>query len=352
MKKSLNKNEKVALYGLVKYPTLQDSDVAEKIDLKYSTFNLIKKRLKKRDYYHTVAIPCLQQLGCELINVNVGWIAPRPDLKFTDIIPPQDMLKNPEFFYEATESDQSISITMSRSLTDVRMGVQNLYNILAKFDLLDERGITSIYFPFKLAKIYRFFDFAPLLKRAFGLEVGEEETEFTTCFMESKQVKLSQVEKQVYYGLIRYPESSDVAIANEISIGRHTVGNLRKIFEEEKLITTIRIPNVEKLGFNILALSYTKFNPKTPLEMRKKGIKMILRDFPNILMITSNLESVNLFVVRDFHEFQNAKDSIISYYKEKKYFAEEPIILNLSIPRMAIHKNFEFAPLVKKVLGL
>jgi hypothetical protein len=127
---------------------------------------------------------------------------------------------------------------------------------------------------------------------------------------------------------------------------------LRKIFEEEKLITTIRIPNVEKLGFNILALSYTKFNPKTPLEMRKEGVEMILRDFPNILMITSNLESVNLFVVRDFHEFQNAKDSIISYYKEKEYFAEEPIILNLSIPRMAIHKNFEFAPLVKKVLGL
>ena len=352
MKKSLNENEKIALYGLVKYPTLQDSDVAEKIDLKYSTFNLIKKRLKKRDYYHTVAIPCLQQLGCELINVNVGWIAPRPDLKFTDIIPPQNMLKNPEFFYEATESDQSISITMSRSLTDVRMGVQNLYNILAKSNLLDERGITSIYFPFKLAKIYRFFDFAPLLKRTFGLEVGEEETEFTTCFMESKRVKLSQVEKQVYYGLIRYPGSSDVAIAKEISIGRHTVGNLRKIFEEEKLITTIRIPNLNKLGFNILALSYTKFNPKTPLEMRKKGIKMILSDFPNILMITSNLESVNLFVVRDFHEFQNAKDIIISYYKEKKYFAEEPIILNLSIPRMTIHKNFEFAPLVKKVLGL
>jgi hypothetical protein len=352
MKKSLNENEKVALYGLVKYPTLQDSDVAEKIDLKYSTFNLIKKRLKKRDYYHTVAIPCLQQLGCELINVNVGWIAPRSDLKLSVVVPPQEMLKNPEFFYEATESDQGISITMSRSLTDVRMGVQNLYNILAKSDLLDERGVTSIYFPFKLAKIYRFFDFAPLLKRAFGLEVGEEETEFTTCFMESKQVKLSQVEKQVYYGLIRYPESSDVAIANEISIGRHTVGNLRKIFEEEKLITTIRIPNVEKLGFNILALSYTKFNPKTPLEMRKEGVEMILRDFPNILMITSNLESVNLFVVRDFHEFQNAKDSIISYYKEKEYFAEEPIILNLSIPRMAIHKNFEFAPLVKKVLGL
>jgi hypothetical protein len=282
MKKSLNENEKIALYGLVKYPTLQDSDVAEKIDLKYSTFNLIKKRLKKRDFYHTVAIPCLQQLGCELINVNYGWMVPRQDLKSADIVLPQDMLKNPEFFFEITESDQYFSITMSRSLTDVRMGVQNLYNILAKFDLLDERGITSIYFPFKLAKIYRFFDFAPLLKRAFGLEVGEEETEFTTCFMESKQVKLSQVEKQVYYGLIRYPESSDVAIANEISIGRHTVGNLRKIFEEEKLITTIRIPNVEKLGFNILALSYTKFNPKTPLEMRKEGVEMILRDFPNI----------------------------------------------------------------------
>ncbi len=352
MKKSLNENEKIALYGLVKYPTLQDSDVAEKIDLKYSTFNLIKKRLKKRDYYHTVAIPCLQQLGCELINVNFGWIAPRPDLKFTDIIPPQDMLKNPEFFYEATESDQSISITMSRGITDIRIGMEDLHNKLAEYGLLDERGITSIYFPFKLAKIYRFFDFAPLLKRAFDLEVGEEETEFATCFMESKQRKLSQVEKQVYYGLIRYPESSDVAIAKKISIGRHTVGNLKKKFEEEKLITTIRIPNMNKLGLKILALTYSKFNPKNPLEMRKEGVNMILRNFPNILMITSNLESINLFVLRDFHEFQNVKDSIISYYKEQKYFAEEPIILNLSIPRMTIHKNFEFAPLVKKILGL
>jgi DNA-binding MarR family transcriptional regulator len=352
MRLSLNENEKIALYGLVKYPTLQDSDVAEKIDLKYSTFNLIKKRLKKRDYYHTVAIPCLQQLGCELINVNFGWIAPRPDLKLSVVIPPQEMLKNPEFFYEATESDQGISITMSCGITDVRIGIENLYRKLAESDLLDDRGITSIYFPFKLAKIYRFFDFAPLLKRTFGLEVEEEEKEFTTCFMETKQRKLSQVEKQVYYGLIRYPESSDVAIAKKISIGRHTVGNMRKMFEEEKLITTIRIPNMNKLDLKILALTYSKFNPKNPLEMRKEGIKMILRDFPNILMITSNLESINLFVLRDFHEFQNVKDIIISYYKEKNFFAEEPVILNLSIPRMLIHKNFEFAPLVKKVLGL
>lgn len=352
MRLSLNENEKKALYGLVKYPTLQDSDIAEKIDLKYSTFNLIKKRLKKRDYYHTAAIPCLQQWGCELINVNFGWIAPRSNLKLSELLPPKEMISNPETFYEVLESDQGIGITMSRNITDVRIGIENLYKRLSEFGLLDHRGITSIFFPFKLAKIYRFFDFAPLLKKTFNLEVEEEEKEFTTCFMETKQRKLSQVEKQVYYGLIRYPESSDVAIANKISMGRHTVGRLRKMFEEEKLIITIRIPNINKLGFKILALTYSKFNPLTPLEMRKEGVNMILRDYPNILMITSNLESINLFVLRDFHEFQNTKDSIISYYKENNFLAEEPVILNLSIPRMMIYKNFEFTPLTKKILGL
>ena len=67
----LNKNEKLVLYGLVKYPLFNDRELAEKIKLKMTTVTAIKNRLKKNGYYYTVRIPVLQNLGCELLMASL-----------------------------------------------------------------------------------------------------------------------------------------------------------------------------------------------------------------------------------------------------------------------------------------
>ncbi|MEM2899573.1 MAG: hypothetical protein QXT63_02170 [Thermoplasmata archaeon] len=69
-KGKLSKNEKLTLYGLVKYPDYNDREIAEKIGLKMSTVTAIKNRLKKNNVFSTIRVPLLQNLGCEMLEVG------------------------------------------------------------------------------------------------------------------------------------------------------------------------------------------------------------------------------------------------------------------------------------------
>lgn len=347
----LSKNEKVALYGLVRYPQLKDIEIAERIGLKISTFNAIKNRLRRRGYYSTVIIPYLQELGCELLSVSYGWTNPSIPLETKLKKIGDDILcSGVECFYQVAESNQAFSLLMGLNYTDLKINVETLERRLSKLKFLGNQAIRIIFFPFKTSKIFRFFDFAPLIAKTF--ELNFDEKRISTDFEEKGKRRLSQIEKRVYYGLIKYPDLSDSKIAEKMSLERHTVANIRKRFEKEKLIKKIRVPDLKKLGFQMLVFSYSRFNPLTPLDKRKKGIELLLKGYPNIMMLTSHSEAVNLFVVRDFEEYKKSKDEVISYYSSKNFFAEYPTLLTFSTSNMRILKNFEFGPIVRKVLKI
>jgi len=65
----LTKNEEKVLYGLVKYPGLNDSELSSIIDVKFSTFTSIKRRLFDQGFFRKLTVPMLNYLGCELLAV-------------------------------------------------------------------------------------------------------------------------------------------------------------------------------------------------------------------------------------------------------------------------------------------
>jgi hypothetical protein len=130
------------------------------------------------------------------------------------------------------------------------------------------------------------------------------------------------------------------------------ISKLKKTFEDDGLIKTIRVPNLKLLGYEILILSHQHFNPLTPLEKRKNGIKMILENMPIIFDIAGNLESVIMGVCKDFREYQEFKNQAISFYKKSDFLLGEPAIRIFSIPNLNIISNHFYGPIVKKVLDI
>jgi DNA-binding MarR family transcriptional regulator len=350
----LNKNEKLVLYGLIKYPLYNDRELSDKIRLKMTTVTAIKNRLKKNNYYYTARIPVLQNLGCELLMASfMNFNALKSDKDLIKVH--KNNLENdcPEVVYSSMEADAGFYLGIGKNYSEMHSAIESVERVYRENDFIENKSPSYFFFPFEYSKIQNFFDFAPIIKHTFGVSIkGDDDDMMPAEIPKTDITKLSNVEKRVLYGLIKYPDIPDSKIAENIAVTRQVVSKLKKSFEVDGLLKTLRIPNLRKLGFGIMAVSHFRHNPKIPLEKRGKGIKQLLAEYPQILMVSGNLDSMMINVCRDFAEFQELKSKTLAYFKKQEFILQEPRILVFSIPNITMISEHNYAPLVQKVLNL
>ncbi len=355
IKGRLNINEKQVLYGMVRYPLLNDREIASKLNLKMTTVTAIKNRLKKREYYSTVRIPVLQYLDTELFCII--------NIKFNPLIPEKELVDKlklltkhtTEFFFVAIEGGNGFGLAFSRDYTDMLETVENFSMVARAKGFIENIGTPTknmSFFPLKNSMVFNFFDFGPILSREFGITIGDEPKQLFPSLPKPKEVHLSNVEKRVLYGLVNYPELPDNKIAQKISVTRQVISKLKRTFEEDGVMKTIKLPNLKMLGYQILTISHHNHNPTTPISDREKGIKMIMEVVPHVLLISGNLESAMICICKDFQQFQELKTKAYTFYKKEDFLLDEPKINMYSIPNLKILTNHIYGPIVKKVLDV
>jgi DNA-binding MarR family transcriptional regulator len=352
--KKLSKNEQLVLYGLVKNPLLNDRELAESLKLNISTLTAIKNRLKKNKYFTTIRIPMLQNVGCELMGVAT--------LKLNIMLTPEQMTKiekefkgkYPEIVFMMYESEFMLCITIGQNFTEIRKVVDEIKAILLKHDALDLPGINNLYFPYQTTRIFNYFDYGLLLQRAFGIKEKEDKKKEGKPPAETppELKKLSKIEKIVYYGLIKYPDYPDKKIAEYTNVTRQVVARLRKEFETDNLIRTVKIPNLQMLGFQIVSYATANINMKVVQEVRKKGSKMILQDIPTIFWASGSVESVIISAMQDFDDYKDLYVKGFGHLKRYNFIMEMPEPKSLSVNYLKYIKNHDYAPLVKKVFEI
>lgn len=346
----LSKTEKLTLWGLVQFPETANKAIAGKLDLKPSTFSQAKKRLLEKGYYSTVRVPMLQSLGYELLYFSYGRLNPLIPFEMRIGV---DMELNGRIggnVFAVSDHSQAVSLALSKSYVDFQINKETIETAYSHSGLIDAGGFGYALFPFKLSHILKYFEFGPLLKRAFDIDA--EDPGGSAIGFSSGNAPLTGVEKKVYYGLVKYPEFSDARLSSTLKVSRNAVARCRKRFTEEGLIKTIRIPDLRKIGFEIFAYSHAKFNPRTSLSTREKGIKLVMDEPSFIFMVSSNLESAQLAVARNFEEYQRVRSDLIKFYRKHEFLLHEPAMLLFSIPTMRVLKNHDYSPLVKKALRI
>jgi len=286
VKSRLTENEKLVLYGLVRYPNAKDRELAEKLGLKHSTVISIRRRLREHDYFRTIRLPMLQDFGCEIMAVAYT--------NFNPIIPLQKRIEitenrievSEEMFFSMGEFEKGFSLSLSRDYTSIGKINDIRTETFGKLGLLEKEYPTEVIFPFGISKVYRFFCYTPLIGKYFGIRDDDRE-----CRLEkSGEINLSENEKSVFYGLVKYPEHSDKKIGEILNISRHTVSRMRKKFEEGGYIKPVRIPNLGKMGFEILAFYHIRYDPANPPAFEEDDVKSLLND-SIIFMATRKFET-------------------------------------------------------------
>ncbi len=355
MNNNLSYNEKLILYGLVKYPNKSDNEICNILDLKKSTFSTIKKRLFQRNYFRSIRVPIFQHIGCELLIVSYGKLNQNTTLKERLNISKKLWLGTPEHFYIASESNQAIILSISKNITDFEERFEDITQIYKEYEFFEGRGFTTILFPFKLFRIFNFFDYAPFLNRFFklNLESNEDINTVSKKYMcNVKKRDMTKLEKRIFFELVQNPYYSDYKIAEIAKCSRHTISRMKNNFISEKLMRTTRIVNLDKLGLGILVFAHSRFDPKTTVDERKRYLQKVSDLQTPILNISRRLEGVTLTPFRNYEEYQAIHGDVTRFSVREDLLQEDPFTMLLSIPRMSVLRDHDNSLLAKKILGL
>ena len=351
MKKfDLTPKEKKMLYGLVKYPNYTDKQLSERLKINQSTVTSIRNRLKDNGYFRKLIIPRLQNMGCQMLVSIYTSFSPLIPLEERVEITGRTIEVFEEIFLSVGEQDKGFSLSLSRDYATIGKINDIRTQTFGGRGLLEEEYPNMVVFPFDISKVYRFFDFSPLLKKSFQLKFDDEEDLINLAFQHTKNVEFSDTEKNVFCMMITYPEMSDENIGKEIGVSRHTVSRFRRGFEKEKLIRKINLPDFKKFGFEILVFYHIRFDPRNPPNMENDEAAMLMSN-SSIFFVCRQFEAVMISVYSDYDDFKSDSMNITQLLKQNRWIAEDPIILSYSLTKMAFIKDFKFAPITQKIVN-
>jgi len=355
MKKSISSRENLVLYHMVRNPDHSDRELGADTGLKLSTVTAIRTRLHARGYYSRVRVPHLQGFGGELLAVTYFYYKATIPLEIRLITGNKLVRDHKEVFWAGSEYTQALSLQFARNLTDARRNIAEIKELYTAQGFLDDGGVTFLTFPFEISKVPLFFNFEPLLRQSLGLSDEPKDLASLPGYLvegDGQSIKLTNVGKRVYHGLIAWPEHTDTELSKVISVSQRTVTKLRNKFEHAGLFKSVMIPNLAKLGFKMLVFDHAKLNLRIPEKQRTEILNVLASIKPPIFMAVGGDDVVALTAYEDFETYRRCMNSFSEVYKQEDIFVREPKRLMFSLAEMKMLKEHVYGPIVAKVVGI
>ncbi|UCD92227.1 MAG: Lrp/AsnC family transcriptional regulator [Methanobacteriota archaeon] len=347
MKSDYTTAEKKVLYGLVKHPTLNDRELSEAIGVKPSTTTAIRRRLRKAEVFSTKRIPMADRLGYELLGVFCGRMGPgtKDSVKKKFLEAVHNM---PQIFYTIVSSDSVFAIGYFKNFSEYRAFADAAWEQFGGSAVIEPGMWSWAIFSFERSKIAYFFDYGPPLKYIFNIK---ERMKFMESAEEPSSIKLSKKEKVVLQGLVNLPESSDKEVAERIGASRQAVSAMRKRFEKMGVMKTLRVVNLEKVGYHLVALAHNQFTPPATLEARRKDLMKIAEMVPQFLSVVSNPESILMACATNYEMYHEVRNRALKLYAEKGYLRDEPMMMLFPLSDTHTIKDFDFVGFMERIVG-
>ena len=157
--------------------------------------------------------------------------------------------------------------------------------------------------------------------------------------------KLTDKEKIVLYGLIRHPELNDIELGGRIDIKRPTITAIRNRLEKQRIFSTIRIPDLSRLGCEVITATFTEYNPLTPFNAR--GV--VEPDNPSTFFeIITHSKQFTLSATKNYTEARRQVEDHIVYGYENDYFNIEDLsTTSIPLPSSKIFMFFDYSHVLR-----
>lgn len=335
----LTDKEKLAFYGLVRYPGMTSKEIGKKLGMQTATVNSIKNRLKREGYLHTRYIPRFDMLGCSLLSFICirGRIADSHKLNARKKIFSR-INETPEKIYYLSTERNTFSISASQNWSSYKeiqdeFEAENQRNGI-KYDMYDKINL-----PTEKLSFGKFFCFDSILKNQFKLNIRDSERKEPEYF----RFKPSLAEKKIIYGLIKYPEYTVAQLAKTIGISVPTICKVRKKLLEKGILKLVNMPVFSKIGMELVVLTFNKH-----IISYKSPQKHYTDPFV-FFSVSTKTENVTLSAYKNYTQAQLSIQMSDHFYKRRSSGNPSRIIIPLD---SIIFRKLEFLPLIKKLFQL
>ena len=352
---TLSTNEKNVLYQLTAYPESTDAEIGQRAGMGTSTVTKIRKRLTEGGFIRVVIIPSFQRLGAEILDVRFGEFGPD--------IPPgrtrahsrkqaeraEQVEETMGMFLVMGDGNQGMGMGFHRNYTEAMESLQETKRLMydKQHDSLPQ--IKQLIFSLRLARIYRFFNYAPLLATSFGItDPGYREPELSLTWKEPFQP--TRKERIVLYGLVRYPGHNDMSLASMLGITRQTISAMKSRFSQDGLLTRRYIPDLAQLGFDVVVFAHVELKNAEGLDPELLRSNMMEGN-----NITSILHGSDIMTLSANTSFTDTKERIASFLRDtriRSLLTRDPLIYLWSATTLASTIDHQYHSSLRKILGL
>ena len=314
----LTRGQQKVLYGLLRFPHLNDVELAKKLGLSRVTVTCSKNRLKKGGIIHEQMVPDFEMAGFEIMTTLYGYFKPRGKiLKGAG----QELRRDfSNAFYMLRSGGHHLSLGVAKSLTHFRKHLVEHHRMNHKSGFLTDKRHNFVLFPLKHTFIHRFFDYSHLIARHFGLkQIPEDENKREKAVWKPTNAKM-----RALMSFVKNPSATDSQIADDSGLARQTVNQFRKSFISQGIIRPLMVADMSKLGYSVTAFNHMHLNPNIPENKRKSALKKALEDPSHILKVAADLEAVSISVHKDEQSFRNSQKTMQDIYMREKILLEPP----------------------------
>ncbi|MBN1539138.1 MAG: Lrp/AsnC family transcriptional regulator [Candidatus Thermoplasmatota archaeon] len=347
----LSKNEKVILWGLVKFPMLNDRQLSDKIQVRMSTLNAIKNKMKRNGLIFDRIVPNVEIMDYEILTVC--WTSLTRGIK-----DPNDLMFLKGVFdsqintYTAMVFGETLLVlSLYKNYTDFRKAEHKMITELRARQLIKDDKLHTTLYPLSISQIGKNFDYTAVLERAFGIKPGNDKgpgIEMDQQKARDKIHHLTRKEKTIIKGILEAPDMPDNKIAAMLDTTRQAVARHKKELLELGVIRKTRVIDYGKLGFEILCLVEGHYNKMGFVEKGGPDVKRL--HLPSFFAVYGNSETVSLSLFKDFDQFTESKQIYLEAMKKFCDLHPDPYI-NLYSPKGTITlKHQEYLPLVEDFL--
>lgn len=218
----------------------------------------------------------------------------------------------------------------------------------------DSSGAQLVILPLDQTNFQIAFDYSGILESCFDVEYSSaskgEGPRGHTAQQDAKDGRttgMGTIERRVLCGLIEHPDLPDNTLAREVKTTRQAVARIKKRLEKRGVLRTVKVPELKKLGLEVLSFVHLSFSPDTITP--GKAMTVHPGRSPVFFQCLSSTDLVCLGAHRNFTEFQDFRSHLVSQFS-KRGLKGEPASVLLPISLIEPIRTFDFKEMVKKAV--
>ncbi|MBU1157969.1 MAG: winged helix-turn-helix domain-containing protein [Candidatus Thermoplasmatota archaeon] len=342
-------SEMLVILGMTEDAYRTDSEIADLYGLNKGTVASVRRRMLDAGAIYYANVPAFNKLGCEMIGFHTGTTDPgvASDLKAGHYL---DFCESaPQMFFSMIGGGNVAFYTAFCDATELEGFIQKHNSFFTGQRRSSKAKLDTVMFPYRMSRGTYTTNFAPTVHRFFQLEVPQPKSQVTKRH-DVTSPDLSDTAKRTLIAMVENPNASDREMAEKVKLSRQAVTRIRNKLVDEGYVTKVCVPRLYKWGFEIYAVTHSRFSMEVAWESRLKAQPKEPIDL-SFLTLSKADESVTNHMISRYQEYAENLEDILAWYHKSRIFDESPRINVFSLERCTELRVFDFAPVVKNLLG-